>query len=131
MSSEKQFEERRKHKRYQARPDAYAVFSEKARHAARIIDISKGGLSFCYANGEPWLEEAAELDIFLGDDEFSLNRIPFETVADYMLPIASSTGHTMVSQRCVRFGKLTPKQIYQLSYFIEASNKADEDTDHI
>ena len=120
--------DRRKHKRYQARADAFAVISPKYKQPCHIIDISKGGLSFCYANGDSWLDDSAELDIYLGDEEICLNKIPDETVADYMLSSIDPGGHlAALNQRSVKFGNLSPRQLCELTYFIEANTREAEE----
>jgi len=124
--------DRRKHKRYQARADAFAVISPKDKQPCHIIDISEGGLSFCYANGDSWLDESAELDIYLGDEEICLNKIPVETVADYMLSSTDPAGHlAALNQRSVKFSNLSPRQLCELTYFIEANTREAEELEAI
>lgn len=93
------------------------------------MDISKGGLSFCYINGRDWLDTSYELDIFYGDDDFCLNNIPFETVFDCIFMHETPSPTKPINLRSVKFGDLTPKQQYQLSYFLEANTKPDDEAD--
>ena len=117
--------ERRKHDRFQVKPGAFAVFKSKTDTPCRIIDISEGGLSFCYINGRDHLDASYELEIFHGDDDFRLGSIPFETVFECVLLQDLLPSGKPLHMRSVKFGSLTPKQRYQLAYFLEANTKSD------
>lgn len=127
MANSNKSKERRKDTRFRAKPGALVVFS-KAKQLCRLVDISKGGLSFCYVNGRDKLDEYAELNIFLGEDNFCLINVPFETVFDCVLEEASPFPEKTINLRSVKFGNLTPNQLYQLAYFIEA-NTGTEDSE--
>ncbi len=117
--------DRRKHARFQVKPGAFAVFKSEREMPCRIIDISEGGLSFCYINGRDNLDSSYELEIFYGDDDFRLANIPFETVFEcVLLQDLLQTGKSL-HMRSVKFGSLTPKQRFQLAYFLEANTKPD------
>ena len=126
MADIKKSRERRKYARFRAKPGALVVFSNKNKQPGRIIDISKGGLAFCYVDGRDKLEESAELEIFFGEDNFCLDSLPFETVFDCVLVEGAPNTPKNINLRSVKFGKLTPKQQYQLAYFIEANTKAED-----
>ena len=123
----RQTSERRTHTRFKARAGAYTVFSPKSVIPGRINDISLGGLSFSYVEGEEWYQNAAELDILFGDDDFYLDRIPFETVSDTMIENESPYSQ-IVMRRCgVKFGTLSEAQLDKLRYFIRHNTVSGEE----
>lgn len=126
MADSKKTKDRRKYTRFRAKPGALVVFDNKNKQPGRIIDISKGGLAFCYVDGRDKLEESAELGIFFGEDNFSLDSLPFETVFDCILVEGAPNTPKNINLRSVKFGKLTSKQQYQLAYFIEANTRTED-----
>ncbi len=110
--------ERREHTRFHAKNGAYTVFSQKSVIPGRINDISMGGLSFSYVEGEEWYHDSYELDILFGDADFFLDSIPFETVSDTIIENESPYSQIIMRRCGVRFGELTTEQQTQLKLFI-------------
>ncbi len=110
--------ERREHTRFNAKAGAYTVFSRKSIIPGRINDISMGGLSFSYVEGEEWYQESSQLDILFGDADFFLDSIPFETVSDTIIENESPYSQIIMRRCGVRFGDLTTEQQTQLKLFI-------------
>lgn len=119
--------ERRSHTRFQAKTGAYTVFSRKSVIPGRINDISLGGLSFSYVEGEEWYHDSSELDILFGDTDFFLDSIPFETVSDRIIENESPYSQIIMRRCGVKFGDLTSEQKTMLKIFIR-QNTLDGET---
>lgn len=111
------FVERRKHKRFPIKENAFAVlrFTPSSTKIGRIIDISMGGMAIEYENSEEWEDTPKELSILFGDDDFYLEKINFETVSDNFI----SYSFTETRRRGIKFGKLSDNQSSQLKNFID------------
>jgi len=88
----------------------------------QIVDVSRGGLAFHYVAGEEKEEEGPngsfELVILLADNNFHIDKVPFETISDFEIANKVPFSSITMRRRGVQFGKLTDKQISQLDYFI-------------
>ncbi len=125
MKNQPTGEERRNHTRFQAKAGAYTVFSSRSIIPGRINDISLGGLCFSYVEGEEWYHESSELDILFGDDDFYLDKIPFETVSDTIIENESPYSQIIMRRCGVKFGKMNADQLEQLKYFISQNTMND------
>ncbi len=85
----------------------------------KIIDISEGGLAFRYINTEDKTSGPCELDIFLSDGNFYLNKVPFKNISDVEMDNVPSLASIRMRRCGLQFGDLTPDQIFDLEYFIE------------
>jgi hypothetical protein len=110
--------ERRKHKRFYAKDDTFAVLGPPSGNIGQVMDISMGGLAFSYVAGEDQPNRSHKLSILLAEHSFHLTKIPIETIWDKeaeQLPFSS-----LRMRRCgLQFGELTRNQENQLEYFIE------------
>ena len=114
----KEFEEHRKHKRFQVPQGAFVGFGPHANKVGQIVDVSMGGLCYRYVGcGES--SDGSHLDIFVTDNDFYLGAVPFKTVCD--LQVADrAPASPMTMRRCgVQFGKLTHKQSAHMEYLIQ------------
>jgi len=121
MRSERELaDERRRHERFLARDNAYAMVTPISDKRGEIIDISRGGLSLQYISEEAQTGAAVEIDlflhIFLKDISFCLLRIPVKTVSDFEIGQEDSSS---IRRRSVVFGSLSQSQLFDLEYFIE------------
>ncbi|MBW1743035.1 MAG: PilZ domain-containing protein [Deltaproteobacteria bacterium] len=119
MSPQAESVERRENKRFHAPTGAFAVLGPNATKVGRVIDISLSGLAFRHADKEEPLNELNEIDVFMIDDDFHVNKIPFETVSDYEIINESPLALMTTRQSGLRFGELTPSQRSLLEYFIQ------------
>jgi hypothetical protein len=85
----------------------------------KIIDISEGGLAFRYINTEDKTSGPCELDIFLSDGNFYLNKVPFKNISDVEMDNVPSLASIRTRRSGVQFGELTQSQIFDLEYFIQ------------
>lgn len=110
-------EERRSSVRYSVNDGVLAIHANKP---GRILDISKGGVSFEYRDGEEWPEGDLTLDVLYGEKDFYLDLLPVETVAEGACDTqkarkAEKVGH----RRSLQFGTLSARQQKQLNYFLK------------
>ncbi len=122
MSNTSRANERRKHKRIEAREGAFAVLtSDSAYRFGKIINLSHGGLALRYfsLNGQIMDSDEdfseCEVDIFFGTNEFKLGKVPIKIICDYR--IAEDVSLSM-RQKCLQFKSLTLDQAKKLEYFI-------------
>ena len=119
MENEIEYKEKRRYRRFLAKPGTFAVFCYNSLVPGRIIDISRGGMAFCYVDEVGNMNDMCELDILYGEDNFYLDKIPFETVSDCVITDGEKPGEVSVGQRGIRFGNLSPNQRALLDHFIE------------
>lgn len=118
MTNRKDIVERRKNNRFQVKIGAFVALRPHHTKLGQISDIGMGGLSFHYmANEELSNREFDLLDIVVTGSDFSLEKVPFETVSDFKINKVPFSSITI--KRCsVKFGDLTENQRSQLEYFI-------------
>jgi hypothetical protein len=119
MVSRKEKVERRKHQRFQVQDGAFAVLTPDFCNWSQIIDISRGGLAFCYTGLEQLPNASFALGISLADFGFYLGKVPFKAIWDFEIANEDACSFTTIRRCGVEFGKLTPSQLFQLEYFIE------------
>ena len=134
--------ERRIHKRFQVKKNAFAIVRSKRTHPIQIEDMSLGeiafaviksdpyklgkikdlsmsGLAFCYLdNGKRATDESFRLDLLLADCGFYLEDLPFKTVSDFKLNDDFPLSSIKTRQLGVRFKDMTHSQVSKLKYLI-------------
>lgn len=110
--------ERRIYPRYAVREGAYAALSPDSTIMGQIVNISKGGLCFRYIEHREQAFESVATHIFVGDNGFYLEKMPYKIVEDEQLDHGSSFSSIAMRQRRVQFSDLTPNQLAQLDYFL-------------
>jgi hypothetical protein len=118
MSPQTEPIERREDKRFHASIGAFAVLGPNATKVGRVIEISLSGLTFRHVDKKEPLSELNEIDVFMINDDFHVNKIPFETVSDYEIMNEGPRALMTTRQSGLRFGELTPSQRSLLEYFI-------------
>ncbi len=109
--------ERREHKRFETRDEAFIVLGPDSTKLGRLIDISMGGLAFSHVAKTRPPDGLFELDLFLVEGDFYLDKLPYEIISDFKTNDNRFGSITM--RRCgVQFGSLTQSQISELDYFI-------------
>lgn len=129
-SNKKNIKDLRKNKRHFVELGAFAVFSDDdSVIPGQVVDISMGGISFFYYDGEEWTNESSEIFKLFGED-FYMENVPLEIVSDFKIvdedhPIYKEMGHKSrgekIRRRGVKFGKLTDEQKEQLEKFIKTN----------
>lgn len=119
MTAEAERDERRGNKRFYASIGVFAVLGPNAVKVGRVIDISMGGLAFRHVDKKEPMAGLNELDVFMIDDDFHVNKIPFEAVSDYEIANEGPSVHMRSRQSGLRFGELSSSQRSLLEYFIK------------
>lgn len=117
MSSDSHQSERRKNDRFEVRNLAIAVPNKPSSQVARIVNISKGGLSVRYLEQTNWLGNADAIDILVNSN-FLMTNIPIISVNDFK--VENHISFSIISERqcCLQFGPLSPEQERLLDKFI-------------
>lgn len=111
--------ERRIHPRHPAKTGTIVANNR----SGEIIDISMGGLAFSYLERDDWDHESFDHGMLLGENDLCIEDLPLKVISD----CAINSGISIIRRCGVQFGKLTPKQLAQLEYFIWANSSADND----
>jgi c-di-GMP-binding flagellar brake protein YcgR len=110
--------ERRKHRRFQVKDNAFTVINSDPVKVVPIIDIGMGGLGIYLDDGARWLDTSSKLEIMVADCSFYLEKLPFQIVAN-VRAFPDNTANLMDGRRYgIKFGNLRPAQKAQLKYFI-------------
>jgi len=112
-------DEQRKHKRYVPVNDTFAALRGHISKVGQIIDISKGGLAFRYIDIGERPTNSFDLDIFLSDNGFYLQNIPYKNVTDLEIANEFPYSTTKMRRRGIQFETLTKDHITRLEYFLE------------
>lgn len=142
MTGKKEFTKRRKHKRFKVKSGAVAAMiktssvkeeqvedmrmnegsiatAPKNIQMGQIINISKGGLAFCYIDGEDEYNKLFDLDILFVQDSFYLKKVPANIVWVSQAVSKPSLSLLKSKQQGLQFEELTPHQISQLDLFLQ------------
>lgn len=115
MADENEISERRKAKRYHVKSGVFAIINKKS---GQIIDISMNGLAFRYIAEDEQKNKSSELNIFVMEDSYLLERISFEEISDQFMNNKFTFSPIIMKRRSVKFKKLNPHQKLQLKNFI-------------
>lgn len=111
--------ERRKYSRFWAKDGALIEVRSHRGRLGEIIDISKGGLAFRYIDIGDRPKGSFELDIFLKEADFRLEKVPAKTISDLKTTKYFPYSSTKTRRQGVQFGELTRNQISKLDHFIK------------
>ncbi len=120
MSNKTQTAERRKDPRYRTQG---CIFVAGLR-IGRIVDISRGGMAFYYADRSPWPQTLTTNGSVRCMNEFVIPNLPTKTISDSEMPHNFSKGAMTVRRRSVCFGELTPTQLAMLDKLIAIAAQA-------
>jgi hypothetical protein len=110
--------DRRIYPRFKVNDGAYAALSPDSTIMGQIVDISRGGLCFRYIVHREQAFESVATHIFVGDNGFYLEKMPYKIVEDEQIDNGSSFSSIIMRQRRVYFSNLNPNQLAQLDYFL-------------
>ncbi len=122
MDNESRSVERRRHKRVQVANEAFFVVSPHCAGLGEVVDISKGGIAFCYVADTEWSGELFERGVLFGDNDFFLEDVPLKTISDSVVENGAIAGARKVRQRAVQFGELSERQRILLEQLISNSS---------
>jgi hypothetical protein len=112
-------QERRRHPRFRATENLFALIKNHSEHVGRVIDISIGGLSFRYIEDEPITKKETWLDLFSSRDKFFLHDIPVRTVSDVAVGGDIPFSTIPVRQRSLQFLDTTPHRVRLIDHFLD------------
>jgi len=118
VTKRKKIVERRKHKRFRVQDGAFAVLTPHFYNWGQIIDISRGGLAFCYTGKELPPNISCDLGISLANIGFYLGKLAFRAISDFEIGNEVAYNLTTIRRCGVEFGELTLNQISELECFI-------------
>ncbi len=114
--------ERRKHKRFKIKKNAVAILKSNPSQPSPVINICKGGLAYRHFESSARsikLNASDELTIYLPEEGYYSNKIPFKTISGVTLADDAPIESKVMKRYSIKFGELTPDQTDQLDYFIE------------
>jgi len=111
--------EKRKHRRFQVKDNAFVELDVKPITIGQLIDIGRGGLAFRYATNCTPPSDLLELNIYSLGNGFSLEKVPVHTISDNLMRSESAFNLTKMRRRNVEFLEANNNQKSQLNYFIQ------------
>ena len=111
--------EKRSHNRFQARDGVYAIMNYKPVIFGKIINLSKDGMAVRYSSNGQQSNVSSELDVFIMDSNFYIEKIQIKIVSDFEIGGKSLFGSQTNRQRCFQFGEMKPSQHFQLDYLLQ------------
>lgn len=100
----------------------YAATIQSINKLGQIIDISMGGLSYTYLDGDRGdekLKKNSQETVCLISSECDMVQLPSEIISDYRITNVPSFIGMKVNKRHVKFIGLSSKQIDDLSCFLQ------------
>jgi hypothetical protein len=124
--------EKRSYNRLQAIDGVYAIIKYKPTILGQIINISKDGMAVHYSSNRKKLSDSSELDIFIIDSHFYIEKIQIKIISDFKIADKFSFSSQIDRQRCFQFGKMKASQLFQLDYLLQNyTNKRTSDKDRL
>jgi len=118
MTDDAKVNERRIHRRYKVKAQAFAALASHYL-IGQIKNISKGGISFtCIASVKPD-SRTFEIEIFTQDEKFHLREIPFKIVSE--LDVEDRIPSSVLQKKQINgvFLEMTDDQVSQLEEFLQ------------
>lgn len=115
--------EKRSHKRLQPKDGMYAIIKYKPTILGQIINISKDGMAVRYSSNGQQSSESSELDIFIKDSHFYIEKIQIKIISDFEIADKFPSSSQKNRQRCFQFGEMKSSQLFQLDYLLQNYTK--------
>ena len=110
--------ERRRKKRYKARPGTFAALVNSTQRLGQIKDISLVGLSFRYIDSTEKGKPKGVLKILLAGGGLVMDNLPYRPVSDIAVESESPLSSVKMRQMHIAFEDLSPRQLSLLDEFI-------------
>lgn len=110
--------ERRAHRRFKAKENAFAVINKDPVKLVPILDVAIGGLGIFVNDAARWVNDSPKLEIMAADCSFYLDSIPFEIKSNSKAVHGESSNMLDGRRYSLKFGNLRPVQKSRLKYFI-------------
>ncbi len=112
MTYQRKKTDQRQYERFKAQLGASATLVTNFIKTGQVVDISRGGLSFCYYFTNQKMEHDPSDSLSLLSNRFYLMNLPFKIITDFEIGADNE-------RRCnIQFGTLSENQIIQIDYFI-------------
>lgn len=115
--------ERRQHERFLAPENALVALYGQSIKVGKLVDISRGGLSFEHIYEDISITNGIEKEISFWVNNFRLFRFPCQLIYNIVVPIPpeyESLTIRLITYRCgVKFKNLTDEQKKQLDLFLK------------
>ena len=111
--------EKRSHNRLQTKDGVYAVISYKPTVFGQITNISKDGMAVRYSSNGKRLSMPSELDIFIIDTNFYIEKIQIKIISDFEIGEQSHFSFQKNRQVCFQFKEMKSSQLFQLDYLLK------------
>ena len=119
MKNTKRPIEKRSLNRLQVKDGLYAIINYKPAIFGQIVNISKDGMAVRYSSNGQQPSVSSELDIFIMDSNFYIEKIQIKIVSDFEIGGKSLFSSQTNRQRCFQFGEMKPSQHFQLDYLLQ------------
>lgn len=118
MTDEAKVDERRIHRRYKVKAQAFAALASHYL-IGQIKNISKGGISFTCIASLKTDSRTFEIEIFTQDGKFHLREIPFKIVSE--LDVEDRIPSSVLQKKQINgvFLEMTDDQVSQLEEFLQ------------
>ena len=110
--------ERRAHRRYRVKENAFAVINKDPVRLVPILDVAIGGLGIYVNDGARWVNDSPKLEIMAADCSFYLDSIPFEIKSKSKAVDGDNSNMLDGRRYSLKFGHLRSVQKSRLKYFI-------------
>ncbi len=111
--------DRRKYKRFKVQHGAVAIPEFGSDRHYEIIDIGRGGFSFCCDEKERQPDEIFELTLNMRNHRLSLNKIPCRVISESKEEIIIPINQKKIKRLGVQFSELSCNQIDQLEQYLD------------
>ena len=115
--------EKRSHNRLRVKDGLYAIINYKPAIFGQIVNISKDGMAVHYLSNGQQPKVSSELDIFIMDSNFYIEKIQIKIVSDFEVGGKSLLSSQTDRQRCFQFGEMKSSQHFQLDYLLQNYTK--------
>jgi hypothetical protein len=111
--------EKRSCSRLQLEDGVYAIIKYKPTILGQIINISKDGMAVRYSVNDQQLSDSSELDIFIIDSHFYIEKIQTKIISDFEIGDKFPFSSQKDRQRCFQFVEMKASQLFQLDYLLK------------
>jgi c-di-GMP-binding flagellar brake protein YcgR len=110
--------ERRKHRRFKVKDNAFAVINPDPVKMVPIVDIAMGGLGIYVDTGVKWVNDCSKLEIMAADCSFYLDNLPVEIITNFKAFPWDASNVLDGRRYSLKFGNLRPAQKSRLKHFM-------------
>jgi hypothetical protein len=113
--------EKRKHERFQAAENLFAIIKKRNKILCKVVNISKGGLLFYSEDLAKIKNDTLKVDIYIDDNQY-LKDVPAKIVSDFTLQDKKYFDGFPIRYLRLSFDELTNEQKSKLINILKTSN---------